>query len=90
MINTSSMLIFAQLITQQAYTTYLALRRESKDVILDELTSAASDLSSEYGEKVELMKKLLTQPHDIKEAIALGNDVTALDSVVTAIYCFLR
>ena len=84
------MLIFAQLITQQAYTTYLALRRESKDVILDELTSAASELSNEYGEKVELMKKLLMQPHDIKEAIALGNDVTALDSVVTAIYCFLR
>ena len=50
------------------------------------------DTASSYTHKLELVKEFLEKPdEDLSEiCFELGNDVSAVDSVPTAIFCFLR
>ena len=73
----------------QAVAVHLALI----DFPTEEFLASLSKLFPEesYGDRVKSIEKLLKKPHSNKEAIqTLGNDIAAINSVPTAVYCFLR
>lgn len=84
----------------QAVAVHQALNGASGDSIMETVANTAAKLEEEYEcdtastyvNKMDLVKEYLDKPDDdLDEAcFELGNDVSAVDSVPTALFCFLR
>ena len=84
----------------QAMAVYHALHAESPNEILKKIKVLVNDLeknieedsASLYKHKIELVEKYVSCPEDdLAEVVfELGNDVSAVDSVPTAFFCYQR
>jgi len=84
----------------QTMAVYYALNGDTAEEILKKIKCHVSDLekdykcdtASTYKHKLELVGQFLDNPEDDLDEICfeLGNDVSAVDSVPTALFCFLK
>jgi len=84
----------------QTLAVYYALHSNDSSKILQNIKRAASELeesykcstASTYKNKIDLIEQSLDKSMDDLDEICfeLGNDVSAVDSVPTALFCFLK
>ena len=83
----------------QAVATHLALKDVPVEEMLQQLKNLAKDFNASgadaaeltYASQLELVSSMLESPeHDFESSIELGNCISAIKSVPTALYSFLK